>query len=494
MSAEPVGPDPSRVSIARAVPAAYPASAPFDPPESYPEMAAAGAARDPGNGVYRAVREAFLLLGLDAAHAGGADWNPLGDLVRPGDSVLIKPNLVRHFHGDGTGTEALVTHGSVVRAVMDYAALALKGRGRITLGDAPLQYADFAATLASSGVDRVLDSARKWAGVPIEAVDFRRERSEKRGGLIVARLANAGDPGGYHVVRLDGRSRFAGLPERRAARYRVTQYDPATMRSAHGAGHHAYVVPDSVLAADVVLNLPKLKTHRKAGLTAAMKNLVGINGSKDWLPHHTAGSAEEGGDEYARRSLRKRIISDLRDRIEAAPGAGRRRALRAVEQAVKATGRLVPFPDPHWEGSWHGNDTLWRMVHDLHTVLFFADRQGRLHDHPQRRYLAVVDAIIAGEGEGPMRPSPRAAGLIVAGSGPAAVDAACCRLMGFDEAKVPLLAHASEAPFHPRLPAAGGLAIASTDGSLRDLFSRRLEATLRFVPPAGWAGAVELDR
>ena len=490
----PDPPDPMTVAIGEAARSGYPSDPPFDPAEIPLEMRGAMTRTDPANASYATVRQAFALMRLDAGHQGSADWNPLGDVIRPGDRVLVKPNLVRHFHGDGAGLEALVTHGSVIRAVLDYAALALKGTGSITVGDSPLQYSDFNAVLGTIGLDRVMEHVSGWSGVPIRGVDFRRERSEKRGALIVTRVRNKSEPGGYHVVDLGGRSRFAGATDEQCSRFRVTQYDPKTMRRAHGGATHAYFIPDTVLAADVVINVPKLKTHRKAGLTAAMKNLVRINGSKDWLPHHTFGAKDDGGDEYARSSLRKRAISRLRDAIEARRSVAARRLLRVIEQGIKATGRIIPFPDPFWEGSWSGNDTLWRMVHDLHTVLFFADRAGVLKDVPQRRYLAVVDAIVAGEGEGPMRPARRAAGLIVAGAGPAAVDTVCCRLMGFDESRVPLLRHAADAAFHPRLPGASEIRIASQDDRWNDLFTRKRAETLRFAPPAAWAGALEMER
>jgi uncharacterized protein (DUF362 family) len=478
-----------RVAISGGAHIGYPARPPYDPPERYPELPPGRPAIDPGNAVYASVRRAFALLGLDAARQGTSAWNPLGDLIRPGDRVLVKPNLVRHFHGDDRGLEALVTHPSVVRAVLDYAALALRGEGSIVVGDAPLQYADFAATLASTGLDLVLEESRRHAGVPVRAIDFRRERSEKRGGLIVSRLPNEGDPEGYRVVELGAASRFAGVPEARQRRFRVTQYDPRTMRDAHHEGRHAYLLPASVLRADVVLNLPKLKTHRKAGITAAMKNLVGINGSKDWLPHHTAGGLP-GGDEYLRPSARKAIMSRVRDIIEGRRSARSRRLLRAVERTVRATGRLRAFPDPYWEGSWHGNDTVWRMVHDLHRVLLHADADGVLHEEPRRRYLALVDAVVAGEGEGPMRPTPRPTGLIVAGTSPAAVDTVCCRLMGFDEGRIPLLREAVDIP--GGVPRGARIEVASDDPAWQDLFSLPPERTLRFAPPAGWRGCIEL--
>ncbi len=37
----------------------------------------------------------------------------------------------------------------------------------------------------------------------------------------------------------------------------------------------------SPLVADVFINLPKLKTHKKCGLTVNLKSLVGINANKN---------------------------------------------------------------------------------------------------------------------------------------------------------------------------------------------------------------------
>ena len=471
---------------------AYPDREPFDPPEAYPELPSPDGALKATNSVYAGVRETLRLLGLDAGRYGGASWNPLGEIIRPGDRVVIKPNLVRHFHGNGGRLDALVTHGSVVRAVLDYALLALGNRGEVTLGDSPLQYADFASTLRACGLVGVIERTRRHAAVPIRVVDFRRERSEKRDGMIVARVPNDGDPGGYKIVDLQSSSRFAGLPADRMRRFRVTQYDPRTMQRAHGESTHAYLLPASVLGADVVINLPKLKTHRKVAITAAMKNLVGINGSKDWLPHHTAGCVASGGDEYLQRSLRKAVISALRDRLEGRRNPLARRAIRIVERAVKATGHVTAFPDPYWEGSWHGNDTLWRMVHDLHRALFFADSSGALRAEPQRRCLTIVDAVVAGEGEGPMRPAPRPTGLLVAGANPLAVDTVCCRLMGFDERRIPLLFNAINNGFHPPLAAPERIRIATNAPAWERLFDLPRSQTLRFAPPAGWAGVVEL--
>ena len=59
-------------------------------------------------------------MGLDAANFGTRSWNPLGELIRPGETVLLKPNLVRQSHQFNDDWEHIITHGSVIRAVADY--------------------------------------------------------------------------------------------------------------------------------------------------------------------------------------------------------------------------------------------------------------------------------------------------------------------------------------------------------------------------------------
>jgi uncharacterized protein (DUF362 family) len=480
------------VSICQLQEAVYPDRPPFDPPAPFPELPWRPVRLDPANRIYPAVRESFRLLGLDAERYGSPEWNPLGDLIRPGERVVIKPNLVRDFHGAGLDTESLVTHGSVLRAVMDYALLALGGEGRLTVGDSPLQYTDFQRSLKLTGADSVIRDARERSLVPVEAVDFRKERSEKRRQVIVSRISNDGDPRGYREIELGDASRFRGLEER-CPLFRVTQYNPALMRESHNADRHAYLFPSTILEADVILNLPKMKTHGKAGITAAMKNLVGINGSKDWLPHHSFGSVAEGGDEYLAPSARKRIISRLRDRMETATGSVWKRAIWLMIRAVLRTGRLFPFPDPYFEGSWYGNDTIWRTVHDLHRALFYADGEGLLTGTPQRRYLALIDGVVAGEGEGPMNPTPKGAALLVASASPLAADLVCARLMGFDERKVPLLNYGIGNEFHPPLARADDLDLRTNDPRWENLLQLSREETLAFMPPPGWLGHVELD-
>jgi uncharacterized protein (DUF362 family) len=59
-----------------------------------------------------------------------------------------------------------------------------------------------------------------------------------------------------------------------------------------------------------------------------------------------------------------------------------------------------------------------------------------------RPSLAIVDAVTAMEGDGPIMGSPRHVGFIGMGSDPVAVDATCARILGLDPGKMPYLREA----------------------------------------------------
>src|SRR5262249_35477441 len=121
------------VALYRSRDATYPATAPFDPPEVYPEFSGEPRTErtDRRNAVYPCIRESFRLLQLDINNYDCPNWNPLKSIVRPGDHVLIKPNWVKQGHHLDDSWEQIITHASVIRAVIDYVRLALNGRGRI---------------------------------------------------------------------------------------------------------------------------------------------------------------------------------------------------------------------------------------------------------------------------------------------------------------------------------------------------------------------------
>lgn len=117
-------------------------------------------------------------------------------------------------------------------------------------------------------------------------------------------------------------------------------------------------LPRTALGADLLVSLPKMKTHHWVGATLSMKNFFGL-----------------------------------------VPGA------------------VYGWPKNvlHWAG-------INECIADLYNSF--------------TRTFAIVDGIVGMEGNGPIQGTPKTAGVVVAGADLAAVDAACCRIMEIDPAKV----------------------------------------------------------
>src|SRR5262249_27228674 len=130
---------------------------PFGPGKSFPELdpllgphAATGSA----NHVYYAVRSALRALGLDAARYGTPDWNPLGALAPRGARIVLQPNFIRHWNPVPDATvESVITHGSIVRAIADYAFLAAGSEGSVAIAEAPQHDCDWEQIRALTGLD-----------------------------------------------------------------------------------------------------------------------------------------------------------------------------------------------------------------------------------------------------------------------------------------------------------------------------------------------------
>jgi uncharacterized protein (DUF362 family) len=456
---------PDTVAVWRERPV-YPAEAPYHPGEAYPELAplSAPVSRD-ANPAYEAVRMSLRALGLDLARFGSRDWNPLAALVRPGDRVLLKPNWVMHRHPDEArlgaqaAFECLVTHTAVLRVLVDYVQLALRGTGRILIADAPLQGCDFEALCARARIPELLAHYRRlseqppaagFRPLPVEIGDLRLEvaiENPNLGGFaITARKQRRPDESRHALVSLDECSSLEPISADARA-FRVTCYDPAGMTRAHAPGRHAYCVAREVLEADAVINVPKLKTHKKGGITVALKNLVGINGHKSYLPHHRRGSIADGGDEFLASDPLKDWASRAQElQYREGQPSWRQRALAAAASTLMGIDRLVR-DDGTETGSWYGNDTIWRTCLDLNRVLLYADRAGVFRGadpaaRPQRRVLHVVDGIHGGDGDGPLAPRPRPSGVVMAGLAAPYVDLAAALVMGLAWREIPIVREA----------------------------------------------------
>lgn len=123
-------------------------------------------------------------------------------------------------------------------------------------------------------------------------------------------------------------------------------------------------LPKTALGVDLLVSIPKLKTHHWAGVTLSLKNMFGI------VPGSCYGWP-------------KNIL--------------------------------------HWAG-------IDRSILDINAAA--------------RPDFAIVDGIVGMEGNGPIQGTPKAAGVLLFGDDPVAVDATACRIMGLLPEKVPYLARA----------------------------------------------------
>lgn len=479
-----------KVAACRVKSARYPAEAPFHPSTAYPEYRFGR--NGPANEVYDGVRSLFHLLGMDAANFGTAAWNPLGAIVQPGDKVVIKPNLIGEKHRYKPGEfEQVITHGSIVRAVTDYVLLALQGKGEVWIADGPQLDADWSQIMARTGIASVCEFYKTQSSVPVQLLDLRDTWEHVRGDVLYSTSALPGDPAGSVDINLAERSRFVGHAG--AGRYYGASYDQTETNYHHSGGRHEYRISRTTAEADVFINLPKMKTHKKTGVTVCLKNLVGINTGRNWLPHHTDGNPTDGGDQFTAPTVMNSM---------------ERKGIRSFEQWTMKYPTLVAplfrlaktIAKPIWgdtrqkirSGNWHGNDTTWRMVHDINRCLFYSD--GKKFPTPEpKRFFAVVDGIVGGQGEGPAAPDRYESGVLVGGFNPVAIDCVTARLMGFDPMKIPMLREAftpSDLPlaFFDYCAIKIMSEVSGWGGQIQNVHA---ESTFNYETHFGWRGKIE---
>jgi len=132
-----------------------------------------------------------------------------------GGRVVLKPNMVDYYSG-----HPLSTHPAVIAAVI--AAFRQLGAREVIVGDGPAHNRDTEMVLEQSGID---DALR------------------------------------------DERVRFVDL--------NLDAISPVNLVSTY-TGLSRLFFPHTILNADLVVSLPKLKTHHWAGATLALKNLFGV--------------------------------------------------------------------------------------------------------------------------------------------------------------------------------------------------------------------------
>jgi uncharacterized protein (DUF362 family) len=240
-------------------------------------------------------------------HLGG-----MTRFVQPGQTVLIKPNLTVYYSAEeGCTTDPLVV-GALIQLARD-------------AGAARVQVAESSGELLSS-----IDCMRVTGMAAV---------AEKHGAELI-------DLGSDRV-----RNRTVPVPEGR-----VLQSVP---------------LPEPLLDADVIIDVPKAKNHHIEPITGALKNWVGVVNQK-WRLHH------------------------------------------------------------------HGDEEHIPRFMDIMTV--------------SRPALCVVDALIAGEGDGPIANLPRWCGCILASTDPVATDVSIARLLGRDWTRLEFAKAAEERGLGAREP------------------------------------------
>jgi uncharacterized protein (DUF362 family) len=408
---------------------------------------------------------------------------PLADIIEPGMSVLLKPNWVLHYNQSGCGMDCMITHPLFIKAVLKEVFAAKPSR--LMIGDAPIQDAQF-GELPSLDLLKTSDTNNSC---PVEIIDFRRDVIDKYGKV------DSDSRESENFVMFDlGRDSLLEPISESAATFRNTNYNPHALASTHGPGRHQYLLAKEPFEADVIINLPKLKAHRKAGITAAVKNLVGINGNKSYLPHHRIGGSAQGGDCYEGRFILKRLAELFLDISNFRINRPDRSFWRFCVKGLAGLQRIIsPHVNGSLEGSWYGNDTVWRMVLDLNRIAMYGKSDGSMSATPVRRVYSLTDGIIAGQHNGPLAPEPINMGAVTFACSSLFADMAHAALMRFDWRKIALLRYGLKSDYnYPLVRHAAEELQVCTNGKTHSFSETAKEYGQGFIPPDGWKKHIEL--
>ena len=137
------------------------------------------------------------------------------------------------------------------------------------------------------------------------------------------------------------------------------------------------------------------------------------------------------------------------------------------------------------EGSWYGNDTIWRTILDINAIVQYGNKNGKLEDKPQRKIINIADMIVVGEKEGPLLPSPKKCGVLVFSEDIIAFDYVIATIMGFDYKKIPTL---NKIQFNPCKIEINSNNKKWNSKKIQDI---RNCDTLKITPSDGWKNHIE---
>ena len=412
----------------------------FSPSESYPEYKFKGEISNEFNPVYKAIRDTLILANLDESHIGTDEWNPLGVYIKPGQSVLLKPNWVESENPvTSDNLASLVTNPSIVRPIIDYVLIALKGTGKVIIADAPMQGCDLSKVFSITGYDKLF-AFYKEHDISLTVADLRKYSVHSRYNGVFEKPVETENSLGSITINLKKNSLHSEHDEK-IPLYKVEDYPQVLTQYYHSKGNHIYEINRLALEADVIINIPKPKTHRLAGITGACKNFVGVTFEKACLPHRKEGDAETGhGDAYFKHSKFKEWMWYFNEKRTIYSRSGKYLFSKINDSLMKACYVMGTFTsrDTFRIGSWYGNDTIWRTIIDLNKILLFADRYGEIKNTQQRLIIHFGDMIIGGQKSGPVKPSPKYLGIVLFADNALLFDRVVCEIMGFRADRFPI--------------------------------------------------------
>ncbi len=454
----------------------------YSPSDDFPELTFSHRSSRP-NSIYRGVRQCLANAKLDTERFGTPEWNPFSQYLTPGGRVFILCNFVyeRRPKESLEAFRGKCTHASVIRPIIDYALKAVGPKGKVEFGNAPLQSANWNSILKDTGAVHLLKFYETYAPGQVSSCDLRSHiivqnklgwRSSQKTRL-------------NHKVFIDLSKKSLLEQINGNHSYRVSQYNPRETTEFQGDGIHIYALNSKILSADLIISIPKLKTHEKVGITCALKGCVGAVALKQSLAHHRKGSPKSGGDEFPSYRPVQSLVSKFSDwtwsqsetRITNLERVAEKLAIVVIRQAGGIT-----------FGSWPGNDTCWRMALDVARCVAHAMPDGTLTEGFVRKHLVLTDGIIAGEGEGPLSPKPVSFGWLFFASDPFAADYINCLAMGFAPNIIPLVGAAPYITDYPvtNLKVADvRLSVNGEDVSPAFLIKATKE---KFRPPQNWRG------
>jgi uncharacterized protein (DUF362 family) len=344
-------------------------------------------------------------------------------------NILLKPNWVLHDRKDDDNI-CLRTNDAIIISILSF-ILQYKPRA-VVIGDAPIQGCNWDAMISNRLSVNVNAMANEF-NIPITIKDFRRTTfSPELNNPSIDRSPLSE----YLIFDLGKNSHLESITSGKNE-FRVTSYNPDRLIESHSQGIHKYCITKELFSADVIISLPKVKTHQKTGITCALKNLVGINGDKDYLPHHRIGGTGFGGDCYPGKNVLRLMSEYLLDEANRRQGKWSYKIFSLTSAIVwKLT---KPSKLHHLSAAWHGNDTTWRMVLDLNKIALYGRSDGTISSDKQRVLFSFCDGIIAGQGDGPLKPEPHALGVISFTNNSHLNDYCMAILMGFEPENIPLL-------------------------------------------------------